>query len=127
MESIESKRLFYKIDDKKVRVFIKSFLKDSEKTWLDPKGQDILAVETTIDVNKKEKSIYLNRMDASKHGKGYGRETMDYFLKYFKKKGFKTAKGYVEFSAIESANMLIKLGFKKTTETEHGRYFERKI
>jgi uncharacterized membrane protein len=122
---LESKRLTFIINDMGVRVFINSYLKDSEKTWLDTPEQT-LAVETTIDLNKKEKSIYLNRMDASKHGKGYGRETLEFFLSYFKRKGFKTAKAYVEFSATDSANMLRKLKFKEG-KGKDGRYFERKL
>ena len=125
-ESFESKRLNYDLEDHKIRLFVKSYLKDSEKTWIDSIG-DVLAVEATIDLDPKEKNIYLNRIDAFKKGKGYGRETIDFILSYLKRKGYKTARGYVEYLSIESANMLKKLNFKEVNGGEFGRYFEKRL
>jgi predicted GNAT family acetyltransferase len=122
----ESKRLYFKVLDLKQRMFFESYIKDSEKNFLQPKDKDVLAVETTIDINDKDKSIYLNRMDAALQGNGYGRETLEFILKYFKQKGFKTAKGYVEFTATGSRSMMNKLKFKEVTAKD-GSYFERKL
>ena len=68
----ESMRLTLEIQDFLQRWFIYSYLKDTEKNWLDT--GPVLAVTTTIDINDNEKSIYLNRQDAKKRGKGYGLE-----------------------------------------------------
>jgi len=125
-EGNSSARLDHKIQDLKSRVFIDSYLKDSEKNWLDG-DREIKAVSTTIDLNTKTKEIYLNRMDAHRTGKGYGREALEFILKYTKSKGYKSAKGYTEFGAIDSQNMLTKLGFKPGTDQDSGKYFIRKL
>ena len=124
-ESTESGRLTHEIQDLKQRWFVYSYLKNTEKNWLDT--GPVLAVETTIDINTTEKSIYLNRQDAKRRGKGYGLETMEFILKLAKKKGFKTAKGYVEHINAAPLSMLKKLGFKETENTVSGRYFYKKL
>jgi GNAT superfamily N-acetyltransferase len=121
-EGRKSTRLVHEIKDLRERWFISSYLKDTEKNWLDG-DQKILAVETTIDINKKDKSIYLNRQDARRRGKGYGQETMEFILKLAKKKGFKKAKGYVEYSNSAPISMLKNLGFKKADDSKFGSYF----
>jgi GNAT superfamily N-acetyltransferase len=65
-------------------------------------------------------------MDAHRKGKGYGKETLEFILKLTKRKGYKFARGYTEFQAVDSQNMLRKLKFKET-DSDEGKYFERKL
>lgn len=111
------------IDDK--RLFIDGLLKEEEKTWLDPDG-DVKIATATIDLIDKN-TAYLNRADALRAGKGYGQEILSSMIQLLKDKGFHNFKGYIESENVSSQNMLRKLGFKKTTETKDGAYWEKQL
>ena len=121
-----SKRLNYKIqnvEDK--RLFIDSFLKEDEKTWLDPKG-DVKAATMTIDLISED-TAYFNRADALRSGKGYAREMLGAMIHLLGKRGISKIRGYIESSNIQSQNMLVKLGFYRVEEAREGAYWERRI
>jgi len=54
--------------DWKNRIFLTAYLKDEKKTWLSTNSKE---AELTVDINSKEKTAYLNYVQAHSKGKGY--------------------------------------------------------
>jgi len=122
----KTRRLDITITDKKVRIFFDGRLNKETKTWLDI--SDDLVVEATLDINSKDKLVYLTRLDARIKGSGYGPELLEFGIKYaIEKYGVTKARGYVESFNIASQSMLEKMGFKRAEETKDGAYWEKSL
>ena len=120
----KTKRLDITIDDRGNRIFFTGYLNKESKTWLDVGEEPV--VEGTLDVDLKNRLLYLNRLDAWRRGKGFGLELLEYGIQYaIKKYGVTKARGYIESSNIASQSMLRKMGFGKREETKEGAYWEK--
>lgn len=103
------------------RTFLTAFKKDAERNFLDP--PETKTVEATIDPNPKDKTLYLNRIDALKGGKGYAAEVLRNALDHYAKRGYKSATAYVQFIDDASQRIMVKLGGAQGQETKSGRYW----
>lgn len=92
-----------------------------EPDWIDKASNNRSLVQATFDLNGDQ--VYLNRMDAFRGGKGYGREAMKACFVFLKTRGFKTATGYIEHTNFESQNMMKKLGASVSQEKDQGSYW----
>jgi len=127
-ESIEesTERLDISVEVSGDRLFFTGKLNKKSKTWIDVSNDPI--VEGTLDVDRKNNLVYLNRLDAWVSGKGYGPELLKYAIQYVVEKyGVIKAQGYIESSNSASQSMLQKMGFKRMKETDDGAYWEKSL
>jgi hypothetical protein len=130
--SYESKRMEHRVEQgggpkhEGHKLFIDSFMKDSEKNWLE-KGRDIKVTEQHIDIDHKNKSAYLEYIKSFKEGKGYASESLTSTLGMLKRNGMRTATTYTETHNLAPQGMLRKAGFKVDNETKTGIYWKKEL
>ncbi|MBE3141136.1 MAG: GNAT family N-acetyltransferase, partial [Thermoplasmata archaeon] len=108
------------------RLFLTGRLEKNQRTWIDVSNTPV--AEGTLDVDSKNGIVYLNRMDALRSGKGYGRELLEYGIHYaMEKYGVTKARGYIESANATSQSMLRKMGFNSTEQTKDGSYWEKSL
>lgn len=106
------------------RIFFTALLKDSEKNWLQKNIENFEVAESTLDINNKENSVYLNRVDTKYSGKGYARELVNEIISRCKQRQIKSISTYIENSNVESKNMINKLGFEEVEIKKDGSVYE---
>ena len=106
------------------RVFFESFLKEEHKHWLE-KGSKTPRGEATVDLNGDK--AYLNRIDVYPKGRGFGSELLAEILKELTKRGFKTARTYIENANPDSRMMVKKFKFEEAEKSSHGSYWEKSL
>ena len=125
-EVLDTPRLRVQLRDVGGRLFLDGFLKDTARDWLeqaiDPTNVNPV-VEATIDYNVEKGTVYLNRMDALRRGRGYGVELLGAILQHFRGRGFHDAEGYIENFNLPSRDMVRKLKFEQRRETPEGAYW----
>jgi hypothetical protein len=80
------------------------------------------AAEMSVHIDKST-GIATGRIDARRHGKGYGRETFEAVMRELTKFGAKEYHAYVEHSNIDSQDMVKKAGGVQIKEGPHGRTY----
>ena len=117
-EDEETERLDIKEDgDWEQRVFFTAYLTKKHRNWIhdvefDRKGH-VNRGEAILDLNKKDQSAYISRMDVTPTGKGFGSELLKYIIGQCKKHGYNLIRAYTEWENINSKDMLRKAGFKE--------------
>jgi hypothetical protein len=120
----KTKRLDITVDTRGDRLFLAGRLNVESKTWIDAGNEPV--VEGTLDIDRKNNLVYLNRVTAWRRGKGYGPELLDFGIRYaMEKYGVAKARGYVERGNFSSSIMLKKMGFKEVDATKDGVYLEK--
>lgn len=106
------------------RVFFEAYLKEEHKNFLE-RGRKTLRGEATVDLTGD--GAYINRIDAYPKGQKFGSELLEAILKELAKRGFKTARTYIESSNPDSKMLFKKFKFKEAEKTDHGSYWETKL
>ena len=106
------------------RVFFEAYLKEEHKNFLE-RGRKALRGEATVDLGGD--GAYINRIDAYPKGQKFGSELLDEILKELTKRGFKTARTYIESSNLDSKMLFKKFKFKEVDKKDHGSYFEKTL
>jgi GNAT superfamily N-acetyltransferase len=106
------------------RMFFEAFLVDSEKNWLQKSLGDMRVATATLDIIKKDNSVYLNRIDNQYSGKGYARELLKTIIDKSKDHGFDFISTYIEHHNADSKNMITKLGFNSIDKQPHGSLYK---
>ena len=91
------------------RVFFEAYLKEEHKNFLQ-QGRKVSCGEATVDLGGD--SAYFNRIDAYPKGQKFGSELLAEILKELVKRGFKTARTYIESSNPDSKMLFKKFKFK---------------
>ena len=121
-ETSETPRMIVQTQGTPERIFVTGVQKQSEVNWLNPIPRQ--AASATLDLNPKEKSVYINRVDADVSRQGYGRELLGHALDKLSAQGYEKATGYVEHTAQDSRQMNLKLGGVPGKLTPYGQYFD---
>lgn len=103
------------------RLLVEATQKASETDWLSPEPRK--SVEATIDLNSKEGSFYVNRIDALVPRRGYAAEVLSSLLEQLFERGFSVGTAYVEHGNDSSSRMMLKLGGKPFKDTGKGTYY----
>jgi RimJ/RimL family protein N-acetyltransferase len=121
LQGTKSNRLIYTAKGGDQRIFIDAKLKAKYRTFLDL--EDDIIGSFTVDKGFDDSAAYLNRLDVTKTGQGYGSEILGHVLSHLKTSGVRTVKAYVENVNIASQSMLRKIGFTRDETTKHGAYY----
>lgn len=125
--SIQSERMEHRIQNASdQKLFIDSFLKDSEKNWLDA-GREVKVVETIVDIHRASNGAYLNYIHSLRQGKGYASEVMKTIIGLLDKSGINTIRGYTESHNLAPQTMFKKFGFSEESRTSQGITWVRTI
>jgi ribosomal protein S18 acetylase RimI-like enzyme len=108
------------------RVFFEGYLKEEHKNFLE-RGRKALRGEATVDLAGD--GAYINRIDAYPKGQKFGSELLDEILKELAKRGFKTARTYIENSNPDSKMLFKKFKFKEEgyDRSHIGTYWVRNL
>jgi RimJ/RimL family protein N-acetyltransferase len=115
----ESARLNFDVHgDWKQRVFFDASLKDEHRTWLDLPGKKLDRGSATVDITPEY--AYINRIDATPTGKGFGSELLKEIIRQIKEHNIKRIETYIEHTNVDSKSMFKKAGFKELKKNKDG-------
>lgn len=118
--TVKSARLTHEIQVLHEGSLIQVNSRITEPDWLHAADPKVAEMSVHID---KSTGIATGRIDALRHGKGYGRETFEAVMKELLNHGAKEYHAYVEHSNIDSKNMVQKAGGVEIKEGPHGRTY----
>ena len=111
--------------DWNVRVFLDAHLTNSAKNWIDRIGEGkVNRATATLDLDNGSGIAYINRIDATPTGEGFGSELLKYIVEQAKAHGYYTVKAYTEWTNVGSKDMFKKAGFKSVNHNDSGNYWE---
>jgi len=125
-ESSETERLdIEEKGDWNLRVFLNAHITNSAKNWIDRIGEtQAKRGSATLDLDNSSGIAYINRIDATPTGQGFGSELLKYIVEQSKAHGYYTVKAYTEWTNVGSKDMFKKAGFKSVDHNDSGNYWE---
>lgn len=111
--------------DWNVRVFLDAYLTNSAKNWIDRIGEGkVNRGSATLDLDNSSGVAYINRIDATPTGEGFGSELLKYIVEQSKAHGYYIVKAYTEWTNLNSKDMFKKAGFRSVDHNNNGNYWE---
>ena len=111
--------------DWNLRVFLDAHLTNSAKNWIDRIGEGkVNRATATLDLDNGSGIAYINRIDATPTGEGFGSELLKYIVEQSKAHGYYTVKAYTEWTNVGSKDMFKKAEFKSVDHNDSGNYWE---
>lgn len=128
---IHTDRLDITVTQSGDRLFFDAKINDRlrKENWLEnalPK--DDIVVTATVELPNNDRDYaYFNRIDSSRSGSGFGKETANAIFKLLASSGINSVRAYVEHGNIRPNSMNEALGGKIISETKTGKIWEWNI